>query len=166
MRTICQTLLVALALVAGLFAANAEAQTNDRHAGYYYPKPQSIEFYEPRAKILPDSNKRRRIGFTVQLAEQTLKRPYAPELAIFAKGADAEKLIIVSMREGYADTLFRARALLAQLTAVSRGTPLMQNLGVADSFTFFDLLVLMGFEQMTISDGHEFAHQVKFEAPQ
>jgi hypothetical protein len=82
---------------------------------------------------------------------------------VFAKGDDAEKLLIVALKDGVIDTLYRARALLAMLTSVARGTPLFQELGVAETFTFFDLLKILGFTQLTISDGDAFAHQVKVE---
>ena len=152
-----------LGLIFVLVVVAFQASADDRHAGYYYPDPGEPEVYQARAETLTDSDRTRRIGFIVQLTEQMFLRPYAPEFAIFAKGEDAEKMIIVSLREGYADTLYRARAILAQLTAISRGTPLMQNFGVAEHYTFFDLLVLMGFSQLTISDGDDFAHQVVFE---
>ena len=56
-----------------------------------------------------------------------------------------------------------AAALLAQLTAISRTTPLLQELGLADFLTFFDLVKLLGFVQITISDGDEFTHQILLE---
>jgi hypothetical protein len=34
---------------------------------------------------------------------------------------------------------------------------------VAEVFTFFDLLKILGFDQITISDGDGFAHQVLLE---
>jgi hypothetical protein len=150
-------LLTALQLVAGPVAAD------DRHVGYYYPPPQTIETYQARADTLADSDRTRRIGFVVELTAQMLSNPYPPEFAVFAKGDQAEKLIIVAMRGGVIDTIYRARALLALLTSVSRATPLFQDYGVAEVFTFFDLLKILGFAQLTISDGDAFAHQVLIE---
>ena len=46
------------------------------------------------------------------------------------------------------------------LTAVARATPLLQELNVAETFTFLDLIYLMGFTQLTISDGDEFSHTI------
>ncbi len=71
-------------------------------------------------------------------------------------------LVIVSLYDNAFNTIFRARALLAQLTAVSRQTPYFKTTKVDDFFTFFDLLFLLGFTQLTISDGETFAYQVKF----
>ena len=61
---------------------------------------------------------------------------------------------------GRIDTLYRARAIFANMTAVARVMPLFRELGVEDWFTFFDLAKLLGFERITITDGRDFAHQV------
>jgi hypothetical protein len=139
------------------------AQAEDRHAGYYYPPPQTSEIYRARSATLPDSDRTRRIGFVVQLTKQMLSHPYPPDYAVFVKGDEAEKMLIVALRDDVLDTLYRARALLAMLTAVARATPLFAQLGGEESFTFFDLLKILGFTQLTISDGESFAHQVTIE---
>jgi hypothetical protein len=141
----------------------APSRADDRHSGYYYPPPQSIETYQVRSETLPDSDRIRRVGFVVELTRQMLDKPYPPEFVVFAKGEDAEKMLIVALKDGVIDTVYRARALLAMLTSVARATPLFQEVGVADYFTFFDLLNMMGFRQLTISDGDAFAYQVQFE---
>jgi phosphosulfolactate synthase (CoM biosynthesis protein A) len=46
------------------------------------------------------------------------------------------------------------------LTSVTRTTPFIVDLGLADFLTFFDSAKLLGFEQITISDGDSFSHQV------
>lgn len=153
---------VAAALL-GALALASPVRADDRHAGYYYPPPQTIETYQPRGETLPDSDHVRRIGFVVALTRQMLDKPYPPEFVVFAKGEAAEKLLIVALKDDVIDTIYRARALLAMLTAVARATPLFQESGVADYFTFFDLLHMMGFRQLTISDGDGFAHQVLFQ---
>ncbi|MCE7897559.1 MAG: hypothetical protein DYH19_12425, partial [Gammaproteobacteria bacterium PRO8] len=85
---------------------------------------------------------------------------YAPPYAVFAKGNDSEKLIIVGLRDGELNTIYRARALLATFTAVARATSFFQQNTQPDEATFLDLLKLLGFRQVTISDGHDFAHQI------
>jgi hypothetical protein len=126
---------------------------------YYYPEPTVVEAYKPRSRILDDSDRNRRVGFvTLLTARQLASSP--PRIAIFAKGAEAEKLIIVSLHDDFMDTVYRGRAVLAMLTAVARATPLLQELNVAETFTFLDLIYLMGFTQLTISDGDEFAHTI------
>jgi hypothetical protein len=150
-------------VLAGILVASAPAGAADRHVGYYYPPPQTIETYEARAETLEDSDRTRRIGFIVELTQQMLANPYAPQFVVFAKGEEAEKMLIVALQDGVIDTLYRARALLAMLTSVARATPLFQDYGVAEYFTFFDLLKILGFSQLTISDGDTFAHQVLIE---
>jgi hypothetical protein len=155
-------LALAALLLMGAPAA-AQDRPDDRHVGYYYPPPQTVETYQARADTLEDSDRTRRIGFVIELTAQMLNNPYPPEFAVFAKGDQAEKLLIVAMRDGVIDTVYRARALLAMLTSVARATPLFQDYGVAEVFTFFDLLKILGFAQLTISDGEGFTHQVLIE---
>jgi hypothetical protein len=153
---------LAIALVAiGSLAAQADepAASDDNHVGYYYPQPQSTETYEARVHTLPESDRGRRIGFVTGLTKQLLSQRYDPGYAIFAKGDDADKLIIVALESGRYDTMYRARALLANLTAVARLTPFFQQYTLADQATFLDLLKLLGFKQVTVSDGASFAHQ-------
>lgn len=155
-----------LALVLGV-AAPAQAQNEsgdgDRHAGYYYPETVTTETYPARAEVLVDSSRRQRVGFVVELTQQMIKNPYPPQFVIFPKGAGAEKMIIVALEEGFIDTLYRGRALLAMLTSIARSTRLFQDIGEADELTFFDLLHVLGFEQITISDGRTWAHQITIE---
>ena len=70
----------------------------DRHAGYYYPKPAAIEVYEAKATTLPGADRRRRIAFVVAVVNAMLAKPFPPGAALFAKGEEAEKLIITSHR--------------------------------------------------------------------
>jgi hypothetical protein len=149
---------VSLMLLAIMISGGAAA--DDRHAGYYYPEPESIETYISRAQPLPIAEKRQRIGFVVGFTQAMLARPYAPPFAIFVKGDDAEKMVIVSTQDGRLNTVYRARALLAQLTSTARTMPMFKELKVEDIFTFLDFLKLMGFTQITVSDGDGFAHQI------
>jgi len=139
----------------------AQAQDKiDRHEGYYYPEAVSQETYVARAVTLPQATRESRIGFVTGMTAQQLRAPFPPQFAIFAKGDGAQKLIIVALNDTAIGTVFRARALLAQLTAQVRTTQFFQELGVADFFTFFDMAKMMGFEQITVSDGDTFSHQV------
>ncbi|MEQ8968087.1 MAG: molybdopterin-guanine dinucleotide biosynthesis protein A [Azospirillaceae bacterium] len=140
-----------------------EADGDDRHEGYYHPPVTSMEIYKARAPILEESDARRRIGFVVALTREQLDRPYPPPYALFAKGAESEKAIIVALEGGSLDTLYRMRAMLAQLTAIARSSPLFVEANVADWYTFLDLLHMLGFTQLTVSDGETWAHRYSIE---
>ena len=151
----------AAAILLSCLAAPAVAA--DRHAGYYYPEPATSETYKARTLTHGEASREMRIGFVVTLTNKMLNRPYPPGFAVFVKGAEAEKLIIVALRDDYIDTLYRARALFALLTSVVRSSPFIIEHGLQDFVTFFDLVKLLGFSQITISDGDAFAHQVIIE---
>lgn len=153
--------LFALALV--VLCAFGPARAEDRHAGYYYPTPKTQETYVARAQTLADSDRKRRLAFVTAMTAQMMSNPYPPPFAIFAKGDAVEKLIIVGLYDNSYNTLYRMRALLAMLTAGARMTPFFNEVGVEDYFTFFDLAKLLGFTQITVSDGRNFAHRVNIQ---
>lgn len=155
-------LLPALAVILGSLAAGP-AEADDRHVGYYYPEPTSREVYQARSYTLPEASRKARVAFVTGITSEQNKAPYPPTAAIFAKGTEAEKLIIVALSDERIDTVYRARAIFAQMTAVARLLPIFTELGVEDYFTFFDLVKMMGFEQITISNGRDFAHQVSIQ---
>ena len=141
----------------------SDAAAEDRHAGYYYPPAAATEVYKARSRVLEEANRSLRIRFVTGVYQQLQQRPYPPTAAMFAKGAEAEKLIIVALEDGRIDTIYRARALFANLTAVARATPIFQDYGVEELFTFFDFAKMLGFAQITISNGRDFTHQVVLE---
>lgn len=138
---------------------------SDRHEGYYYPTPEVIEEYEARAPVLDGNSRSRRLNFIGGIIADIASKPYPPTYAMFAKGEHAEKLIVVGMRDGFYDTLYRTRALLAALTSLARTTPLFQDLDPEQNYTFFDLCYMLGFEQLTVTNGREFSHQILFLPP-
>jgi hypothetical protein len=155
--SILSTIMALMVMAISVEVANAQ----DRHAGYYYPHPGNVEVYQSRAKELPNVNRTTRIGFVTGLTAQQSEQPYPAQTAIFAKGDGAQKLIIVSLTDGRINTLYRARAVLALLTAMARTTEIFQKFRVETVFTFLDLCKMLGFKQLTISDGVTFSHQFK-----
>ncbi|MEQ8440946.1 MAG: hypothetical protein RIM33_10040 [Alphaproteobacteria bacterium] len=133
---------------------------NARHEGYYYPTPQTEERYRPRVGVVVEADRRTRIAFTTGLSGQMLSAPSPPRFAIFAKGSQAEKLIIVALSDGTFNTLYRIRALLAMLTAYSRSSPAFTQHPNPENLTFLDLIALIGFEQVVVTDGRELAHRI------
>ena len=158
-RAAFQGILLAIATMAGSAAVGVEPP-RDRQANYYYPPPQTREDYKSIAVTLADSDRDRRLAFVTGMTQNILNNPYPPNFAIFAKGDNAEKLIIVSLTDDGYNTLYRARALFAILTAIARLTPFFQEHAVEDVFNFFDLCKLLGFTQITWSDGKSLAHQI------
>jgi hypothetical protein len=143
---------------ASFSAADDDVQSS--HEGYYYPKPQTVEHVVSAVVTLPESDQTRRQAFVIGMTKELLDGKYAPGFAIFAKGSRSEKLIIVGMIDGQLNTVYRARALLAELTSVARATSFFQQNTQPEASTFFDFMKLLGFHQITITDGRSFAHQV------
>ncbi|WP_417513267.1 molybdopterin-guanine dinucleotide biosynthesis protein A [Minwuia sp.] len=141
----------------------AAIQADDRHTEYYYPGPVTEEVYGSRAETMPEAERSLRLRFITGFTQEQLNRPYPPPHALFAKGADGEKLLLVATGAGSFENIYHARAVLAQMTAIARGTPLFRDMQVEDVFTFFDLAKMMGFTQITVSDGKSFAHRINIQ---
>lgn len=153
-------LLIALLLAVPTVAPSQEA--DDRRADYYYPPITSTERFRRVMTAPPRSDRSDRIGFVDALTRGQIAAAYAPRFAVFAKGDEAEHLIVVALADGVFDTLFRARAVMAQLSVPVRATQFFAAQGLDDRATFYDMLRMIGFETLTISDGRTWSHRVAF----
>ncbi len=149
-----------------LFAGNSFAQTaeaakhEDRHSGYYYPAPQTSETYSSNMPVMKGVTKKSRIGFVVGITELQLKHAFAPDFIMFAKGEEAEKLIIIVVDQNRFQTLYQLRALMAFASTQARTSPLFAKTGMLEELTFLDLCHIAGFGQVTISNGNNISHQI------
>ena len=141
-------------------AAPANPPGEDRYIGYYYPKPTSTEVFESQMQTIPSMDRAQRIQFVTVVSQGTIQSAYRVPYAVFAKGEKGDKMIIVGLQSGELNTIYRMRALLANMTTMSRLSPFFQERTVAEDATFFDLLKLLGFKELTITDGEKLTHQV------
>jgi len=141
-------------------AAAPKAAGEDRYIGYYYPKPTATETFESSMQTIAGAERAQRIQFVTVVSQGTIQSAYRVPYAVFAKGEKGDRMIIVGLQAGELNTPYRMRALLANLTTMSRLSPFFQERTVAEDATFFDLLKLLGFSQLTITDGDKVTHQV------
>jgi hypothetical protein len=137
-------------------AANGE----DRYVGYYYPKPSVLEPYTSTMQTIAGVDRPQRIQFVTVVSQGTIQSAYRVPYAVFAKGDKAEHMIVVGMQQGELNTIYRIRALLANMTTMSRLSPFFQEHTVAEDANFFDLLKLLGFHKLTVTDGEKLTYQV------
>jgi len=169
MKTLASLLTVLLAVVAVSAAAQtktvakpapASAAADEHYVGYYYPKVTSTETYTSEMDTLKGVDRQQRIQFVTVVAQGTLQSAYRVPYAVFAKGERGDHLIVVGLQAGDLNTIYRIRALLANMTTMSRTSPFFQEHTVAEDATFFDLLKILGFSDVTVTDGDKIAHQV------
>jgi opacity protein-like surface antigen len=141
-------------------AAAPKAAGEDRYIGYYYPKPTATETFESSMQTIAGAERAQRIQFVTVVSQGTIQSAYRVPYAVFAKGEKADRLIIVGLQQGELNTIYRMRALLANMTTMSRLSPFFQERTVAEDATFFDLLKLLGFREVTITDGEKATLQV------
>lgn len=142
-------------------AAAATPKTDeDKYVGYYYPKPTAVETYTSPMQTIAGAERAQRVQFATVVSQGTIQSAYRVPYAVFVKGEKADKMIIVGLQPGEMSTIFRARAILANMTTMSRLSPFFQERTVAEDANFFDLLKLLGFTQLTVTDGDKLAYQV------
>jgi hypothetical protein len=144
-----------------LLAASPAAADQDRQ-DYYYPAPQSSEVFDRTLAPAPEADRGVRIAFVTQVTQQQLAAPSAPRYAVFAKGEEADELIITALDDQVFATLFRARAVMAQLSAPARTTEFFVKNRLSATATFYDMLKVLGFDGLTLTDGRTWSHRVEF----
>ena len=132
----------------------------DRAVSYHYPASNNIETYKARMRTNVNSDRFSRIKIIDMISGEFNNKSYPARVSIFAKGSQIDKLIIISLVDGYLDTIYRARALLQTMTPVVRNSPLFKDIKGRAFMGFFDLLKISGFKKITVSDGKNFSYQV------
>ncbi len=150
---------IAVSLAAASLGGAAWAAGRD---SYYYPPVNSEEVFARKIAAAPLTDRTVRVGFTTQITKAQLAAAESPRFVIFAKGDEAQHMIIVALDDEVFKTIYRARAVLAQLTSNARGAELFVN-KIRDDATWFDLIKLLRFEDLVISDGATWSHRVIFE---
>ncbi len=150
------------ALFLALIVAVPAATAQERYEGYYYPDVTSQEQFTRVIRDGPPPNKGVRVDFVTNLTAAQLAAPESPRFVFFAKGADAKHLNIIALDDEIFSTLFRARAVMAQMTSNMRNNAFFRDQGLEFVATFYDLLQIMEFDTLVISDGATWAHQVNF----
>ena len=149
--------LTVAALAVALTAATAVAQDRE---GYYYPAITSEEVFARTMLEVQPGERADRVRFVINATKTLVKASGAPRYVIFEKGSDAQHMIIIALDDEVFATLYRARAILAQLTARVRGSEFFERTGLATEATWFDMAKLLGFEDVVVSDGRDWAHRV------
>lgn len=150
---------IAIAL-AVLIAITAPAKAEDIREGYYYPAVTSEETFVRSLGNTPPANRAVRANFITEITKAQLDAPEAPQYVIFAKGKTAEHMIILALEDDVFRTLYRARAVMAQLTSNARNTDFFKANNLQFVATWFDLAKILGFEDIVISDGVTWSHRI------
>lgn len=144
--------------------ASAQSEADDRYVGYYYPPITSEESFTRVIASAPPVTPEIRVNFITSITKAQLAAPEAPRFVLFEKGGESRKLMMIALDDQVFRTLFRARALLSQLTSNMRGTEFFRSQNLNVDGTLYDMLMIMEFESLVISDGASWSHRVKFTA--
>lgn len=155
-----QRLIAVLFFTALMLGQLGTAKAEDRREGYNYPPVLSEEVFIRQIATPPSSNRAVRTNFINEITKAQLAAPANPRFVVFAKGREAQHMVIIALDDQIFRTLYRARAQLAQLTANARGTDFFKSENLQFTATWFDLAKLMGFEDIVISDGDTWSHRI------
>ena len=150
-----------LATVALLWTTTI-AIAEDNYVGYYYPQITSEETFDRVIRDSGASSKPVRVDFVNRLTSSQLKTPESPRFVFFSKGDNASTLILTALDDDVFSTIYRARAIMAQLTVAVRQSGFFQQEQLQYVATFYDLLQLMQFDELLITDGETWTHRVNF----
>ena len=106
------------------------AQEDDKREGSYYPPVESEEIFGRTLGEGPPTDRTVRVAFVNEVTRAQFDAASKPRFAVFAKGAEAEHMIITALDDDVFKTLFRARAVLAQMTASARQTDFCVKTGI------------------------------------
>ena len=148
------------AFFALVFAGAVAAE--DRYVGYYYPEITSEETFDRVIRASQGAGKAVRVDFVNVLTTAQLEAPESPRFVFFAKGEDAATLILTGLDDDVFSSIYRARAILAQLTVSVRRGGFFRQEELQYVATFYDLLQLMQFDELLITDGETWTHRVTF----
>jgi hypothetical protein len=151
--------IIAVSLAVASFGGAAWAAGRD---SYYYPPVNSEEVFARDLALAPIPRRAVRVGLITRITRTQLAAPESPRFVIFAKGDEAKHMIIIALDDQVFKTVYRARAVLAQLTSNVRSADFF-NSNIEDYATWFDLAKLLGFDDLVISDGATWSHRVIFE---
>lgn len=148
---------------AGLLAAAIAAPSlskADSREGYYYPLVTSEETFSRTLGNPPPADRTVRANFITEITKAQLDAPESPRFVIFAKGQRSQHMVIIALDDEIFRTVFRARAVLAQLTSNARSTAFFQSNNLQYVATWFDLAKILDFKDIVISDGATWSHRV------
>jgi hypothetical protein len=150
-------------VLALLTAAPAAAgATHQEREDYYYPPVRSSEIFDRTLQPAEAADRAARLAFVREITMRQFSASTPKRYALFAKGEGAHEMIITALDDDVFATLFRARAVIAQLAAPAHQTTFFETNPIAEVATFYDMMKRLGFDSLTLTDGRSWSHRIQF----
>lgn len=91
---------------------------------------------------------------------KTADKPYPPQVSAQLLGENGEALLITAHNNNFISTKYRARAAMARFSSITRTMPVFVENGIGPYVDFVDMLHMVGFKALILSDGNDFSYQV------
>lgn len=144
---------------ADTLAFGAAAIDETTGAGKYYPQVSSSDTPEIRFGKMAGVGPVERQFFIDQLnlAASTPGRTFP--IVVQAVGENRETLVFLYLDADGPMTPYLARAILARLTSLTRSAPAISEMGLSNEFDIYNTAAVLGFAQIIVTDGRDFAHK-------
>jgi len=153
---------IAIAFLITSTAVSVAQERVERYTGYYFPEVSSQEAFSRSIRSTHGAGKDVRIDFVNKLTVAQLSGTANPRFVFYAKGSDATTLILTGLDDDVFANIYRARAVLAQLTVSVRQSGFFKQQDLEYVATFLDLVQLLEFDELIITDGKGMTHQIDF----
>ena len=140
-----------------IFFIFGEVGGKELNGHQFYPTPKVIENYKSRRRVLTSTQNKTRIAFVNNILRAFIHRDAKERVFVFAKGKNAENMIIMDSVNGNLNTIFKVRAFIEVLPVLLRNSPIYRKFKNSEIPPFLDLAKMNGFKTITFTDGDKYS---------
>jgi hypothetical protein len=140
-----------------IFFIFGEVGGKELNGHQFYPTPKVIENYKSRRRVLTGTQNKTRIAFANNILRAFIHRDVKERVFVFAKGKNAENMIIMDSVNGNLNTIFKVRAFIEVLPVLLRNTPIYRKFKNSEIPPFLDLAKMNGFKTVIFTDGDKYS---------
>lgn len=141
-------------------SAAEDAQTGE---GRFFPNVTETEVRPVRFSAMADTGPSQRQYFTDRINMETSGRGLTAPIVVQCAGKEQDVLVV--MVSGFQEPLtpYISRGLLARMTSIIRFAPTLAEMGLSEELDIYDVAAVLGFKQIVVTDGRDFAMATKFD---
>ena len=140
-----------------IFFIFGEVEGRELDGHQFYPTPKVIENYKSRRRVLTSTQNKTRIAFVNNILRAFIHRDAKERVFVFAKGKNAENMIIMDSVNGNLNTIFKVRAFIEVLPVLLRNSPIYRKFKNSEIPPFLDLAKMNGFKTVIFTDGDKYS---------
>ncbi len=132
----------------------------------YFPKPSVTRTVIAQSGLIQEASPLNRQNLADFMNVEISNRPYPPHMSVQVLGVKGEALLITAHQNDFINSTYRAEAAMARFSSLTRTMPVFVQSGIGPYVNFTDMLAMLGFKALILSDGVAFAYQVNIQQPE